>query len=144
MAGLSLQPGVMRQTFVRAARLLTLFAAAFGIGMTLIGGVLIRLTYDPRGTQFVGAALVLTILSWSLIPTLLKGVTTLYLYAQKREHYVNGVMGGALVAQGILGYIFIGRWGAPGAALTVVVVEGGSLLCLWYGLRIRRAAYVSL
>ncbi len=135
LSSLAVEPVAMRRTFVKAAWLLALFAVVYGVSMTLLGSTVLRLTYDPGGTQFAGAATVLTILSWSLIPTLLKGVTTLYLYGLKREHFVNIVLCGALIVQVVLGWMLIRRWGASGAALTVSIVEGGSVLCLLFGTR---------
>jgi len=85
---------------------------------------------------------VLSLLAWSLVPSLLRGVMTLYLYSLGREQVANAITIAALVVQAILGWLLIERWGAPGAALTVILVEGGIALCLWFvlgGLSLRRA-----
>ncbi len=137
LSSLAAQPEAMHRTFIIAARLLLAFGVAFAIAMTLFGGGLIRLTYDPRGVAFAGAAPVLTVLAWSLVPSLLRGGATLYLYGQGREHLVNIVTVVALIAQAIVGWLLIAQWGALGGAITVIIIEGGTVLCLWYALRAR-------
>ncbi len=135
LASLAEQPIAMRRTFVRASGLVTGFAVAFGLAMTVFGGLLIRLVYDPQRTSFGGAVPVLTVLAWSLIPALLRSVLVLYHYGLGRERFVNAVILLVLVAQLLLGWLLIGRWGAVGAALTVTIVETGGMVCLWLGLR---------
>ena len=137
LSSLAAQPQAMHRTFIIAARLLLAFGVAFAIAMTLFGGGLIRLTYDPRGVAFAGAAPVLTVLAWSLVPSLLRGGATLYLYGQGREHLVNTITVVALIAQAIVGWLLIMQWGALGGAITVIIIEGGTVLCLWYALRAR-------
>jgi O-antigen/teichoic acid export membrane protein len=135
LASLAEQPIAMRRTFVRASGLVTGFAVAFGLAMTLFGGLVIRLVYDPERTSFGGAIPVLTVLAWSLIPALLRSVLVLYHYGLGRERFVNAVILLVLVSQLVVGWLLIGRWGAVGAALTVTIVETGGMVCLWLGLR---------
>jgi O-antigen/teichoic acid export membrane protein len=137
LSSLAAQPEAMRRTFTTAARLLFAFGITFALAMTLFGGWLIRITYDPKGSAFSGAAPVLTVLSWSLVPSLLRGGATLYLYGQGREHLVNVLTIGALIAQAGVGWLLIGQWGALGGAITIVIIEGGTILCLWNALRAR-------
>jgi len=127
------QPAALRQTMRRALRMIMAFALLFSIGMTLFGGLLIHIAYDSGRNTFASAVPVLTVLSWSLVPALLRSVLTLYLYSQGREHFVNSVTIAVLVVQFLIGWLAIGQWGAIGAAVTVAVVEMGGAVCLWIG-----------
>jgi len=142
LSSLAADPDAMRHTFQRATRLLTQYAVAAGIGLTVLGGLLLRLTYDPQGTTFVGATPVLAILGWSLVPSLLRAVLTLYLYSLGREQFVNRVTIYGLVGQAILGWLLISLWGAAGAAVTMGIVEAGITVYLWISINERASAAV--
>lgn len=137
LASLAAVPSAMQQTFLRALILLLAFSASFAIAMTLLGSLLIHLTYDPRGTSFAGAAPILTLLAWALIPSLVSDLLTLYLYSLGQEHFVNMVIFSTLVAQLVIGFLLISRWGPEGAAISVGIVEGGS--AAWLGVRVLRS-----
>ncbi len=130
-------PSAMRRTFLRALWLLLAFSVSFGLVMTLFGSLLIRLTYDPRGTSFVEAAPVLALLAWSLTPSLARALLTLYLYSLGQETFVNTVTLVALAAQAVIGWLLIGQWDAKGAAISTGLVEGGT--AAWLGVRALRA-----
>jgi O-antigen/teichoic acid export membrane protein len=137
LASLAEHPIAMRRTFIRASGAVTGFAVAFGLAMTLVGGLLIRLVYGPERASFGGAVPVLTVLAWSLIPALLRSVLVLYHYSLGRERFVNTVILLVLIGQLLVGWLLIGRWGAVGAALTAAIVETGGMVCLSLGLRSR-------
>jgi O-antigen/teichoic acid export membrane protein len=137
LASLVALPAAMRRTFLRALWMLLAFSVTFALAMTLFGGWLIRLTYDPRGTAFVGAETVLTLLAWSLTPSLLRALLTLYLYSLGQEQFVNMVTLIALVVQAGVGWLLIRQWGAAGAAISVGVIEGGT--AVWLGIRALRS-----
>jgi O-antigen/teichoic acid export membrane protein len=120
LSSLAAQPTLLNQTFRRAALLSGGFGFAFGLGLTLLSAPLLQLTY---GTDFVSNAQTLTILGWSLLPLALKYTLTLYWYARGREAYANAVTLAIIVVQLALGLIWIPLYGAPGAALSAVVVE---------------------
>ena len=126
------QPVAMRRTFIQATGLIMGFAVAFGLAMMVIGGWLLRFTY---GAEFERAMPILTILAWALLPSLLRGILTLYLYSLGREHFVNAVTLIALGFQAVIGWLAIGQFGAIGAAVSIGIVEGGTCLCLGYALR---------
>ncbi len=130
LASLVAVPQAMRRTFLRALWALLAFAIVFALAMTIGGNLLIRLTYDPRGTAFTGAAPVLALLSWSLTPALLRALLTLYLYSLGKEHFVNAITLIALAGQAVIGWLLISQWGAIGAAISVSIVEGGAAACL--------------
>ncbi len=137
LASLVAMPSAMRQTFLRAFGLLLIFSVTFAIAMTLIGGLLLRLTYDPRGTSFAEATPVLTLLAWALVPSLISDLLTLYLYSLGQEHFVNAVTFVVLAAQAVIGWLLVSQWGAQGAAISVGIVEGGS--AAWLGVRALRS-----
>ena len=137
LASLVAIPSAMRQTFLRAFGLLLIFSVTFAIAMTLIGGLLLRVTYDPRGTSFAGATPVLTLLAWALVPSLISDLLTLYLYSLGQEHFVNVVTFVVLAAQAVIGWLLVSQWGAQGAAISVGIVEGGS--AAWLGVRALRS-----
>ncbi len=137
LASLVAMPSAMRQTFLRAFGLLLIFSVTFAIAMTLIGGLLLRLTYDPRGTSFSEATPVLTLLAWALVPSLISDLLTLYLYSLGQEHFVNAVTFVVLAAQAVIGWLLVSQWGAQGAAISVGIVEGGS--AAWLGVRALRS-----
>lgn len=137
LASLVTMPDAMRRTFLRALWLLLAFSASFAVVMTLFGTFLIRLTYDPRGTAFAEAAPVLTLLAWSLLPSLVRALLTLYLYSLRQENFVNAVTLIALAVQAVSGWLLITRWGAQGAAIGTGLVEGGT--AAWLGVRALRS-----
>lgn len=104
------------------------FGAAAGIGFTLLGQPVIRLTY---GDGFEPAGLVLQVLGWSLLFSLLRGGRTLYLYALGHEGRVNWINGAVIVMQGGLSLLLIPAAGALGVALVHIFVELLALVLLW-------------
>jgi O-antigen/teichoic acid export membrane protein len=130
LASLVAQPEAMRRTFWKASGLLIAFGIVFALAMTLLGGVLVWLTYDPSRQNFADAVPVLAVLSWALIPSLLRGLLTLYLYSLHRERFVNGITVIALAMQAVIGWLLIRQYGTIGAAISVGIIEGGMALCL--------------
>jgi PST family polysaccharide transporter len=137
LASLVAVPGAMQRTFLRALWLLLAFSVSFAIAMTLFGSLLIRLTYDPRGTAFADAGPTLALLAWTLTPSLLRALLTLYLYSLGQEHFVNAITLFALAAQTVIGWLLISQWGVKGAALSSGIVEGGT--AAWLGVRALRS-----
>ena len=107
---------------------LIVFGVLFGLVMSAVGGWLIQATY---GDGFTGAVSVLLIAAWGLLPLLLKSGRTLYWYAQGHEQFVNRVTFGVIVVQGVIGLWLIPRYGAEGAALTLLLSESVAFLGLW-------------
>ncbi|MCC6804338.1 MAG: oligosaccharide flippase family protein [Anaerolineae bacterium] len=118
----------MARTFRRGMIGLGAFGAAAGVGFSLLGLPVIRLTY---GDGFEPAGLVLQVLGWSLLFSLLRGGRTLYLYALGHEGRVNGINGAVIVVQGGLCLLLIPAAGAVGVALVHVLVEILALVLLW-------------
>ncbi len=125
LTALAAQPVALLRLFARAAVALGGISLALAIGLSLTAPLLLRLAYrDP----FVAAAPTLILLAWSLLPAVLHGLLNLYFYSIGREGVVNRVSLLTLIGQAAIGWVLIGKWGAPGAALTLISVESAALL----------------
>jgi O-antigen/teichoic acid export membrane protein len=119
LAALAMQPLEMRRVFRRALLMLSIFGAAFGVGVSLGAPLLIGL----YGNAFEASVGVLQVLAWALLPAVLRAALTLYAYARGREVYANGVTALMLALQAALGLWAIPQHGAWGAACVTLGVE---------------------
>ncbi|MDX2137323.1 MAG: oligosaccharide flippase family protein [Chloroflexota bacterium] len=140
LAALAADAGGMRRAFRRGAALLGGYGVLAAMGLALLAPLLIDVTY---GAAFAAAAPVLVLLAVSLVFTLLRGVRTLYWYAQGREGFVNAVNGAAIVLQIALSLWLIPAYGALGAALVLIGVEAWALAALMWDYKPARSQTVS-
>jgi len=134
LSSLAEAPAQLERTFRRALLGLAAFGLVFGLVVSLIAAPLILLTY---GAAFLPAVDVLRILAWALLPLLLKSGRTLYWYALGRENTVNVITLLVIVLQAVVALLLIPRYGAVGAALTVLIGEGLAFVLLWFVPKIR-------
>lgn len=128
LSALSADSVALNRVFRRAMTGLAAYGIAFGIGILLLGGWIISLTYGP---PFESASPILMLLTWTLLPGLLKSGYLVYGYARGHEAQVNRVMALSLVIQLLSGLWLIGQYGAAGAALSLIVTEAAALILLW-------------
>jgi O-antigen/teichoic acid export membrane protein len=127
LSGLAENPSVLRQTMRRAMWLLAGFGLAAAVPLLVLAQWIIALIY---GDAFLPAVPVLQIHAGVLLLGVLRGGQTLYCYATGREQRVNLVNGLAVIAYLLLSLWLIPPMGAVGAALALLLVEGGTLLIL--------------
>ena len=128
LSALSNDEQAVKRLFRRVSLGLGVYGLLFGAAVTIFAPLLIHLTYGP---SFGAAAVVLQLLSWSLLPGLLKSGRILYWYARGREQFVNRVTATTLVLQLVLSLWLIEGYGAAGVAVTLIVVEIVGLALLW-------------
>lgn len=129
LAALTTQPDVMRRTFRRALLALGVFGGGAGMAGLLLADLAIRLAY---GDAFAPAVPALRIALWALLPGLLRGGLSLYVYARGGERLVNGVTAVMLLLHLLLGALLIPAGGAYGAALVSLIAESAALALLWW------------
>jgi O-antigen/teichoic acid export membrane protein len=128
LAVLALYPTLLQKTFKRIFAGLALFSMLVGLFCTLAAPMLIPLVYGP---EFSPAIPVLSLLSWALGVSLLRGARTLYLYALGQEHRVNLLNGLSLLIHAVIGIMLVSSWGANGAALALFIGEAIALALLF-------------
>ncbi len=133
LSALAARPDALIALFRRAALLLGALSVLLAACLTATAPLLLRLAYRD---SFESAVPTLILLAWSLIPSVLHALVNVYFYSRGREGQVNRVSLGALIAQVGIGWLCISAWGAPGAALSVIVVEVGALIGLWLTARL--------
>jgi O-antigen/teichoic acid export membrane protein len=104
------------------------YSCVIGLGSLILAKPMIDLIF---GVEFKAAAPVMTILAWTLIPSLLRNLFTLRLYAYGREKTVNIVMVLTLGVQIGVGLLLIPSYKLTGAAWTVLIGETILALSLW-------------
>ncbi|MBL8163381.1 MAG: oligosaccharide flippase family protein, partial [Anaerolineae bacterium] len=129
LASLTAQPDAMRRTFRRVLLGLAAFGGAAALAGMLLADSAIRLTY---GESFAAAVPVLQLALLSLLPGLLRGGLSLYIYARGGERLVNSVTAAMLIVQLMLGALWIPASGAYGAALVSLIAEIIALALLWW------------
>jgi O-antigen/teichoic acid export membrane protein len=127
LSGVVLDQTRIMGMFKRAMRALALFGVLGATALIVLGGWLLPVTF---GAGFAPAVPVLQVLALSLPLFALRGARTIYWYACGGEHYVNWVNGGVVLMQLALGMWLIPLYGAVGAALCVVLVDGAALALL--------------
>lgn len=122
--------------FRRAQWSLFAFGLAAALGFTLLAAPLIELLY---GATFAPAIPTLVLLGWGLIPAMLIGIVTLWLYARGAEARVNFFLLGGLLLQVALAFVLIPRYSSVGAAFASlcsdIVLWGG---LLWFAARLKK------
>lgn len=96
------------------------YSCMVGLGSLILAKPTIHLIF---GSEFKAAAPVMTILAWSLIPSLLRNLFTLRLYAYGQEQIVNVALFLSLVIQIGVGVVLVPVYHLTGAAWTVLVGE---------------------
>ncbi len=125
LAALSSAQG--QQLFRRAQWSLFAFGLAAALGFTFAAAPLIEFLY---GAAFAPAVPTLVLLGWSLIPTMLIGIVTLWLYARGAEATVNVFLLGGLLLQVAAALVLIPMYSATGAAFASLLSD----VVLWLGL----------
>ncbi len=128
LAGLATMPDKLTRLFRRVIWGLVAFGVIFGIGMMFASPMLVIWAY---GETFAPAVPLLVILSWSLLPMLLKGGRTLYWYAQGKEGFVNRVTAVVIILQIFLGVWLIPQYEAIGAVIVVLLSEISAVILLF-------------
>lgn len=96
------------------------YSCIIGFGSLILAKPMIHLIF---GVEFKVAAPIMTILAWTLIPSLLRNLFTLRLYAYGQEQIVNIMMLITLVLQIGIGLMLIPNYELRGAAWTVLIGE---------------------
>lgn len=135
LAALSSAQG--QHLFRRAQWSLFAFGLACALGLTFAAAPLIELLY---GAAFAPAIPTLTLLAWGLIPAMLIGIVTLWLYARGAETRVNFFLLGGLLLQVGLALVLIPRYSTVGAAAASVLSD----VVLWLGLALFAARLARL
>jgi O-antigen/teichoic acid export membrane protein len=116
----------------RGARLgVFLYALGCAILFSLFGGFLLR---NLLGEEFGEAAPILTLLSWALVPALVRQTIFVYMYAGGLEARANRFLAVLMILQVIFGLLLIPNSsnGAQGAALATLAAEWILLPILWF------------
>ncbi|NDJ87430.1 MAG: oligosaccharide flippase family protein [Chloroflexi bacterium] len=132
LAALASEPARFVRLFRWSAWGLSLYAAGFALVCLLAGRPVVYLLF---GAQFEDAISVLVLLSWSLLPGVLRALMTLRLYAMRRESRVNWMLASAVLVQLGAGAILIPVYGPEGAAAAVIASEILLLIGLWASAR---------
>gem|GEM_PF-325365 len=104
--------------FRRARFSLFLFAGAAALALTAFAQPILTISF---GSAFTQAQPALIILSWSLVPALVNGLTLLFLYARGEESRANKLLTLSLVVQLIAAMPLIQTFGASGAAFSALI-----------------------
>lgn len=128
LAQLAQQPAKLKQLFRRVAFGISLYSLTAALILLVSAPLIITLTY---GSEFIASIPVLEVAGFALLPLLLKGVGTLYWYAQGAEAYVNRVTALTIVLQLLIGLLLISRLGAIGAVLTTIIGDSLAVILLW-------------
>jgi len=135
LAALSSAQG--QRLFRRAQWSLFAFGLACALGLTLLAAPLIEFLY---GAAFAPAIPTLAVLGWSLVPALLIGIVTLWLYARGEEARVNIFLLGGLLLQIVFALVLIPRYSTTGAAFATLLSD----VALWLGLSLFAARLARL
>jgi O-antigen/teichoic acid export membrane protein len=105
-------------------------AVGLALALSLLAHPILLLSY---GANFVPGVPVLIWLGTGLLPSLLNGMNELYLYAVGDEIYANRLRVISLLAQAGAGVLLIFKFGAAGAAISLMIGE----ITIWFPLRSR-------
>ncbi len=137
LAALITNPTRLRQIFRRASWIITGYGVMVG-GLALLGAeTIVPLVF---GDEFTDAGPVLMLLSWSLVPGLMRALLTLRLYAYQRERTVNMLIGMALAVQIVTGMILVPTYELSGAAWTVILGETILMMSMFVATKIGETA----
>lgn len=132
LAALSHDSNALRNLMKKVNGGLSVYALCASVGFTLFGQPLMNFTF---GQDFQNTVPMLVLLSWTLIPSLLRQNFAAVHYAQHRENRVNTVMLIALAFQGIAGMVLVRTIGGGGAAWTLLCTESLLMVGLWHSYR---------
>ncbi|MBZ5587492.1 MAG: oligosaccharide flippase family protein [Acidobacteriia bacterium] len=104
----------------RALRFVLALGGVAAVGGLLFADFLVRVTFGPT---YAPAVTPLRILAVMLVPLLANRTTTLHLYASGRERRANAFEVVNLALRAGLGWMFVTRWGAAGAAWANLAAE---------------------
>ncbi|MBL8157194.1 MAG: oligosaccharide flippase family protein [Anaerolineae bacterium] len=124
---LETETGQVHRTLQRSAAALGIYGIGFAVALSVLGGMLIEVTF---GGAFAGAQAALSLAGWALVPSLLKGLLTLYWYAKGREQMTNVI---SLLGLGILAStaaVLIPQHGAVGAAGAIFIAEAAAMVMM--------------
>ncbi len=111
---------------------LTIYAFGGTVFLTLLSQPILDFTF---GEGFQNTVPILMLLSWSLIPSLLRQNFAAVHYALHHEHRVNQIMLVALPVQGMAGIVLVQIMGGRGAAWTLLCSESLLMVGLWMSYR---------
>lgn len=137
LSALVSHPHELRQVFRRAGWIIVAYGIMVGMLAILGAETIVPLIF---GDEFTDAGPILVLLSWSLVPGLLRALFTLRLYAQQREKIVYVLIGMALAVQIGTGMILIPAYALFGAAWTVIVGETILMTSMFIVVRIGETA----
>ncbi|MCB9437765.1 MAG: oligosaccharide flippase family protein [Anaerolineales bacterium] len=120
LAALVNQPAAFKRVLYLAYLAVTVYALIV-VALSIVGGNWALET--AFGAEFGEAAPILALLALGLVPSLLRALFTLRMYAYQQEAIVNWFLLGAIVAQFVVGWILIPAYGLIGAAWTMIVAE---------------------
>jgi len=119
------------QVYQRSVRYVLLLGFPLAAGTFLLGEKAIVLLF---GREFISSVPVLTILTFSLVPDFLNHIMSATLISMDRQKAaVMAALVGAIIAL-VSCFLFIPRWGAVGAAASLVLSVCGVSLCLFCAL----------
>lgn len=127
LGGLAANPPALRRAFAQGGRRVTIYGVLVMIGVAVGGLPALVIVF---GIEFAPAFPALVVLAVALAFGTLRGLATLYGYAEGREARVNGVNAGVIVILAGLCVVLVPRLGGLGAALALAAAEliGGLLL----------------
>ncbi|MFH1257225.1 MAG: flippase [Candidatus Diapherotrites archaeon] len=110
---------LLQKTYSKAFKLLFMIGLPFAVGVTLTSDKIISLVF---GTEFIGAATVLTILAWASLLKTLNSLDVSLLFAANQQKKVLGfAAASALIALAVqLAFIKESFFGAAGALIAAV------------------------
>ncbi len=95
-------------------------AAVAAFTLSIMAGPLVRILY---GSGYAGAAPLLRLLAWILIPYSINGFLGLVFLARGQARSLLGALSAAALTLGLLTLVLVPRLGAPGAVLAVLSAE---------------------
>lgn len=135
LAALSTEQTRMNTLFRRSLLLLTGYAILLGAGVRAAATLLITLTF---GAEFLPSVPLLIVLTWGLLPGLVRSGTTLYWYARQRAGFTNQIALLSLGIQVTFSLLLIPTFGALGAAYALIAAECCALLLFFILGRLKR------
>lgn len=132
LAALSRDSAALQNLMKKMNMGLAVYAFCGAAAFTLLSQPILDVTF---GQHFQKAVPILMLLSWTLIPSLLRQSFAAVHYALHYENRVNKMMLVALPVQGIAGMVLIKMMGGRGAAWTLLCSESLLMVGLWQSYR---------
>ena len=105
---------------VQLYSIITCMSLALSVGMALFAKPIVWLLYGP---EYAGAASVLAIAVWYVTFSYYGSVRNIWILAEEKQKYLVRINVYGAVANVVLNYCLIPRWGAIGAAAASVVTQ---------------------